>query len=245
MNTNGFIFDDFVEKSFHFKRIDSTNSFAKNLSDAPRNGLFVIVSDEQSTGRGQRDNVFCSPPGGLYVSLICPIADISRHFTLNRGVSLAVCDAVSALCPGAALSIKWPNDVFLSDKKVCGILLESMLYSTRHLVVGFGVNVNGEYNQFPRELRNSLTSLKIQTQKAFDIPTLLCDICRRFQAYRFSGPVDTHALYIDRLYGRGNAIRINGQKGTLETVLEDGRLCLRTGKGLEYVSSGSIEFLSI
>jgi BirA family transcriptional regulator, biotin operon repressor / biotin---[acetyl-CoA-carboxylase] ligase len=243
MNRITIIADNFVENIFHYSTIDSTNSLAKNVLDLPKHGLCVIWADTQSAGRGQRDNSFYSPLGGLYASLICPIADITKHFELNRAVSLAIRDAVAALCPGAALSIKWPNDIYWSGKKICGILLESTLHSTRHLVVGFGINVNGDHDFFPGVLRESATSMEIQTNTSFDIAQLLWDICRRFQTNRFIDPRLLHSIYVNSLFRRGSPIRIGGKQGIFETVLEDGRLCLNTGAHVEHLLSGSIEFI--
>ena len=198
MNSGDLIIGEFVEKVFHFDCLESTNSFAKNLRELPQCGLFVVIADEQSAGRGQRENSFWSPVGGLYVSIICPLADIGKHFHLNRAVSLAISDSIKVRRPDADVSIKWPNDIYMFDKKVCGILLESTLHSTRHVVVGFGLNVNTDIGLVSSDLRHRIAVMKAPSGSNIDIKDLLGDICGRFQAYRVGDPEAQHALYLRR-----------------------------------------------
>src|SRR5271157_177410 len=117
----------FVEKAYHFQSINSTNTFAKSLVCLPANGICVITADRQTAGRGQRDNTFFSgTDGGLYASIVCPISDIQSHFMYNRAISLAICHAIEGKVPLSLVRIKWPNDIYWSDRKICGILLESL-----------------------------------------------------------------------------------------------------------------------
>jgi len=242
MNMNDISRLGFVEKLFSFPSIDSTNTFGQHLDSFPATGIFVVVAARQTQGRGQRGNSFFSGEGGLYASIVCPISDITLHFSCNRAISLAIYDAMKARCPGAPLFIKWPNDIFWSHKKLCGILLESTARSSSHLVIGFGINVNTPPDAFPPSLANA-TSMKMETGKTFDIADLLGTICRLFQQYwSMSGPT-AHKRYCRRLYRRGSLVCINGQRGIFEGVNEDGRLSLNTDGGIIAVSSGPMEFV--
>jgi BirA family transcriptional regulator, biotin operon repressor / biotin---[acetyl-CoA-carboxylase] ligase len=236
--------DDFVEKIFHFKEIDSTNTFAKELGIFPVKGCFVIWADRQSAGRGRRDNLFFSGEGGIYASIVCNVPDVSVHFFYNRALSLAICDAVEELVPDAGLYIKWPNDIFRKNRKLCGILLESANNSSRHLVAGFGLNVNIPAEKFPEEIKNIATSILEQAGIVFDNKALLMNICRLFEKNIFEDPVVSHERYVRRLYRAGDTIRINNIVGIMETVLIDGQLCINTGKEKLLLSSGSIEFIT-
>lgn len=233
----------FVEKHFHFESIDSTNDFAKSLMELPERGLFVISADSQSAGRGQRGNSFYSGPGGLFASIICCVSDINRHFIYNRAISLAISDAIAALCPLAPLAIKWPNDIFWSKKKMCGILLESTPQDLRHLIIGFGINVNIPGDAFPKDLKDTATSLAKETGAAYALHDLLWDICNRFQNFCRMDEATAHAIYRSRLYRLGSAISIQSKKGLYKGVLEDGRLCLGIGGAEQRLSSGSITFI--
>jgi BirA family biotin operon repressor/biotin-[acetyl-CoA-carboxylase] ligase len=237
----------FIEKVYHFQSIDSTNTFAKGLEYLPVKGLCIIAADRQTAGRGQRENHFFSDiNGGLYVSIVCPISDITSHFVYNRSISLAICHAVEdkvPLSPHSPIRIKWPNDIYWSDKKLCGILLESLPRSSRHLVVGFGINVNITREQFPPEIRERATSMMIETGQRFDCAALLCHICRLFQEYLLLPGGEAHDLYRNHLYGKGRRIAINGHSGIFQDVLEDGRLCVESNTLKAPISSGSIQFI--
>lgn len=232
----------FVEKVYHFQSIDSTNTFAKSLACLPVKGICVITADRQTAGRGQRDNTFFSDTdGGLYASIVYPISDINSHFMYNRAISLAICHAIDSKAP--LVRIKWPNDIYWSDRKACGILLESLPRSTRHIVVGFGINVNIAREQFPQSIREIATSLMIETGHEFDCAALLCDICRLFYEYLKLPVAEAHEMYRKRLYRLGQNITINGRTGIFQDVLQDGRLCLESDDALSPISSGTMQFI--
>jgi BirA family biotin operon repressor/biotin-[acetyl-CoA-carboxylase] ligase len=107
-------------------RLDSTNSEALRLARAGERGPLWIVAREQTAGRGRRGRAWISANGNLAASLLftAPVTpDVAA--TLGFAASLAVCDACSALAPGTAFALKWPNDVLADGGKVAGLLLES------------------------------------------------------------------------------------------------------------------------
>src|SRR5712691_2501397 len=122
-----------------FDQIDSTNNYAASLAEEPANGGVVIVANEQLAGRWQYRRTWLCPPGdGVLMSvLLFPPPDLRRPALLTAWAAVAVCDTiqqVSDLEP----RIKWPNDVLIDGKKVCGILIEQ----GRGTVAGIGLNVN-------------------------------------------------------------------------------------------------------
>ncbi len=147
-----------------YDRLESSNQTAKRLalSGAPHGTL--VLTDQQSAGRGRMGRKFESPAGqGIYLSLLLradiPAADAQ---TVTVSAAVAVCRAVKALC-GLELSIKWVNDLYYRGKKVCGILTEAGadLESGRleWLVVGIGLNLTTPPEAFPAELRRLAGSL--------------------------------------------------------------------------------------
>ena len=147
-----------------YDRLESSNQTAKQLalSGAPHGTL--VLTDQQSAGRGRMGRKFESPAGqGIYLSLLLradiPAADAQ---TVTVSAAVAVCRAVKALC-GLELSIKWVNDLYYRGKKVCGILTEAGadLESGRleWLVVGIGLNLTTPPEAFPAELRRLAGSL--------------------------------------------------------------------------------------
>jgi BirA family biotin operon repressor/biotin-[acetyl-CoA-carboxylase] ligase len=244
METGALALSPFVEKVFHFKSIDSTNTFAKNLESFPEKGVFLVVADRQIAGRGQWQRSFFSDvEGGIYASIVCPIADMDKHFRYNRALSLAICEAVETVASNCPVSIKWPNDIYCSNKKLCGILLESAPKSPRHLVMGFGLNVNIAQEQFPPDLRTIATSLFIESARTIDTAALLHRICDLLSEFLELPDDQAHVHYARRLYETGRRILISGIAGTFLGVLEDGRLSVETKGGQAFISSGTMQFI--
>jgi BirA family transcriptional regulator, biotin operon repressor / biotin---[acetyl-CoA-carboxylase] ligase len=234
----------FVEQLLHFEVLDSTNTYAKELAALPASGLTVILADTQRAGRGRGDAAFFSNiNGGLYASLVCFVQDLSAHFTHNRAISLAICDAVQNRFEFSPLFIKWPNDIYWQDRKLCGILLETVAGRQNHIIMGLGINVNLRAEDFPHDLRNIATSVFAETGVTIDIHELLYDILTLYWNYCILPRSEVHALYTQRLYRPGAAVEINGQTGQFAGVKEDGRLCLKKGAETEYVTSGTLKYL--
>lgn len=128
-----------------FDRIDSTNTKLKAMAAQGAPHGTVVAALEQTAGRGTRGRTFLSPPGGLYLSLLLrPQVELSQLFSLTGWVAVAVRQAVEDAC-GAPARIKWLNDIYLGDRKLCGILTELSLLGESsepdYVVVGVGINM--------------------------------------------------------------------------------------------------------
>lgn len=163
---------------------DSTNRVAMEMADHGATHGTVVVADEQTAGRGRMGRRWESPPGkNLYVSLLLrpsvPTVEAPR-LSLVAGVALA--DAVETM--GVSASLKWPNDLFLGDRKAAGILAEmaSDPDGVRHVVIGVGLNVNMEETDFPTDLRGRATSLRIFAGKTFRRVDVLARLLEAFAA---------------------------------------------------------------
>jgi BirA family biotin operon repressor/biotin-[acetyl-CoA-carboxylase] ligase len=156
-----------------FPDIDSTNTFAKSLSLLGTNEGKTIIAETQKGGRGQLGHDFYSPPGsGIYMSvLIRPKISAVRAQLLTTAAATAVTDALLAVT-GTEFGIKWVNDIYSKStkKKLCGILAEasSSLESAQleYAVIGIGINVNN--TAFPKELKETASSLYLETGRFFD-----------------------------------------------------------------------------
>jgi len=148
---------------------DSTNRVAMEMAERGAPHGTVVVADAQTAGRGRRGRSWVSPPGkNLYVSLLLrpPVPTVEApRLSLVAGVALA--DAIEAM--GVPASLKWPNDLYLGERKAAGILAEmaSDPDGVRHVVIGVGLNVNMEAADFPQELRGRATSLQIAAGRAY------------------------------------------------------------------------------
>lgn len=146
-------------------RIASTNDEARRLGAEGAPGWTAVLAEEQTAGRGRRGARWVSPAGrnGMVSVLLRPGAGLpaERWTRLTLAAALAGCDALDAV-PGmhSAAEVKWPNDLYLSGKKVAGILVESA-WGTEggFVVVGTGFNLNLADTEFPDELRETATSV--------------------------------------------------------------------------------------
>ena len=125
----------------------STNSYAVEIlsNDRPKEGC-VIITDHQTAGKGTDTNTWESEEGkNLTFSIILyPKLAADQQFIINKSISLGIYDFLVATLPDYKVSIKWPNDLYVEDKKVCGILIQNSVIGNKleYMVVGIGLNVN-------------------------------------------------------------------------------------------------------
>ncbi len=145
------------------ERVDSTNNEVKRRAAGTIPAGLVVVAEEQTGGRGRRGRTFVSPPGGLYLSaLLQPACSLEQVSALTAWSAVAVCDAIQSLC-GVRPRIKWPNDIILEGRKLCGIVteldLEGETAALRYVVVGIGVNLTQTREDFGPEVAPVAISL--------------------------------------------------------------------------------------
>ena len=142
----------------HFRHTDSTNERAKDLALDGAPGGLVVTADEQSAGRGRRGNEWFAPSGSclLYSALLRPFA-ADHAPLLPLAVPLAVCEAAEEIAP-VRCQLKWPNDVWVDERKVAGVLVEARP-EEGWAVIGVGVNIAIQQDDFPPELRDTAASL--------------------------------------------------------------------------------------
>jgi len=234
----------FVERFYTFPSVASTNDFARALTHVPKTGMYCIQADRQTAGRGRRGGgYFSDAAGGLWASLVVPVADIANHFTYNRAVSLAILMTLSQCGKDLPITIKWPNDIYWGKQKICGILLESHPGFSNVIVIGFGLNVNIAAADFPPELAGIATSVLIETGRTCALTAVLRTILKQFDVISTADVAKVHEAYCSRLFGRGRRISINGIEGVYESVAENGMLQLSVNGALIPVSTGSPVFL--
>ena len=144
----------------HHAVLDSTNTHAISRLDEGVQSPFVIVADEQTGGRGRSGNNWWSPRGALLFTLVVDRPDALDELPpYSLAVGLAVREALQSVSADVSIKVKWPNDVYLEDRKVCGILVEVPSNHRDRLVVGIGVNVNNSVMTAPDELRQRVVSM--------------------------------------------------------------------------------------
>jgi BirA family biotin operon repressor/biotin-[acetyl-CoA-carboxylase] ligase len=244
----GTIFDQHLH---HFYKIGSTNTAA--MAAAAEGALqgSVFLAEEQTAGRGRGANSWESPRStGIYCSSILrPALPPSEVLVLSLAVGLAVQAAIQQVDSRVVADLKWPNDVLIDGKKVCGILAEMNAEATRvrYIVVGIGINVNQA--GFPKEL--AATSLRLVTGSEWSRVELAAALLKSLdREYRHLTQDPCARESILRRFAensswvRGKAVRIEESGSTFEGTTEGldtrGFLQVRTPKGLQTVLSGTV-----
>jgi len=223
----------------HFQEVDSTNSYLKELvkqSDVPEGT--VILADFQTTGKGRGLNAWISDRAQnlTFSFFINPDLPASCHFSLVEFVSLALVDTLSDYKVQA--KIKWPNDIYVADKKIAGILFENVLSGDKIIssVVGIGLNVN--QTVFPAELTNPVslkTFVKQEVNQEELVKILLDCLSNRYEQMKRGSYDLLHKEYCSNIYKKDETIRywLDGKlyKGTLRTIGGTGELCIEDENG--------------
>jgi BirA family transcriptional regulator, biotin operon repressor / biotin---[acetyl-CoA-carboxylase] ligase len=205
----------FGKVRYHFDQLDSTNLFAHQLvaKGAPRAGT-IVATDNQTAGRGQFGRKWISEPKLAFTAsfIVFPHFLPSAHLTyLSFCIAVSTAAAVSAFVEPETVRIKWPNDIYLKDKKVAGILIENSILSSGNIgssILGIGINLG--QTLFAPETKNA-TSIASQTdQKApsfAEMETVLCAQLERDYALLEAGRLEQLlARYNGLLYGRNKSL---------------------------------------
>lgn len=169
---------------FYFPSIDSTNTKASQLAEEGYPTGTLVVAEGQESGKGRRGRNWASPEGnGIFMTLILkPEINPNNASMLTLVAALAVSKAITK-CTGRPAGIKWPNDIVMNGKKVCGILTEmsAQFDYVNHIVIGIGINVHNK--SFPEELSHMATSLYLESKEHFNRAALIEEILEQFEGY--------------------------------------------------------------
>ena len=218
-----------------FAALPSTSDLVAGLAADPANGGTVILADEQTAGRGQYGRRWLAPAGSsaLLSVLIFPPAPLRRPAILTAWAAVAVAETILQLT-GRQAKIKWPNDVLLHGKKVCGILIEQAAGT----VIGIGLNVNQSAEDFERAGLPLAGSLAAATGRAFDHLAVARALIERLDAeydLLLSGErVTLEACWTWRLGLLGRDVRAECADGTAYR----GRLVELTFDGVHLLQPG-------
>ncbi len=181
------------KKLIHFSSIDSTNQYLMNDYEGPFQEGLVVVADHQTAGRGRLNHSWYSEPSEslLFSILVTPEVNVNLLPQLTQLCSLSITKVLEDYCL-LSPRIKWPNDIFLDEKKCCGVLCETVFdqppsskvtddRKAPRVIVGIGLNVN--QSVFPDEIKDIATSLYLETHRKWDRETLFSTILHSFEDY--------------------------------------------------------------
>lgn len=254
MQNNTFFNDSGPNNIIVIDQVASTNDYLKNLLTKvkPLAPYTVIMAKNQTAGKGQRGNSWSSAPGlNLTASfLLTPkLLPISKQFLLTIVSSLSVYDAIEQYVT-TGISIKWPNDILIKNKKIAGILIENKIaqQQIKQSIVGIGINVL--QTEFPNDIKNKTTSLTLETRdKNLQIMQLAYSIQQNLKKYLpvlEVQPQDLINSYNEKLYNRGisSLYEYQGQEiiGKIIQVDIDGLLQIEINGNLKKIDLKGIAY---
>jgi len=240
----------FGKRVYSYKKTDSTNTVCYDLALKGAEEGTVVIAEEQRKGKGRIKRSWISPPGGIYMSCIIR-PDIApneiEEFTLVA--ALCIAKSIRALT-GLQCQIKWPNDILINGRKVCGILTEMKAETDRidFMILGIGINVNTNEKSIP----SSATSLKKELKKRVSrielVRFLLINFEKEYDVFRKEGfeAIREEIKSLSATLGRRIKVRA-GEKiyeGEAVDIDGEGALILRLDTGLmKRVLSGDIRMM--
>ncbi len=229
----------FARPRHHLRLTDSTNARARELAEGGAPSGTVVTAEEQSAGRGRRGREWSAPAGkALLCSFVLRPLD-ERHSLLPLAVPLAVCEAIESVS-GASCRVKWPNDVWIEERKAAGVLIEAR--PPEWAVLGIGVNVAIEPAEFPGDLRWPATSIG----GGATVERTLESLAERLAHWTEAGRGAVLPAYRERDALRGRRISWEGAPGggagTVEGIDEAGNLAvLADGGGAVKLGAGEVQ----
>ena len=246
-----------ISNRYHFEEIDSTNKKAKELALAGAEHGVLITADVQQAGIGRRGRTWLSEKGtGIYMSMVLrPEIDTEKASMLTLVAAMAVQKAIEEMCElNAQPKIKWPNDIVLNKKKICGILTELSLRGTDidFVIVGIGINVNNQ--TFAEEIAQTASSLSLELGKEIDREMLISKVWKHFAVYYDlfleSGDLSLFKNeYEQSLVNKEQEVNVldplGEYTGIAKGITNTGELIVDTGSEKRYVSSGEVSVRGI
>lgn len=241
----------FQPKIVRYESLPSTNTEAARFASAGAAEGLSILADEQTAGRGRLQRTWVSPRGaGLYLSILLrPLISLESWPLITFAASLAVNEALVDACD-LATDIKWPNDILSGERKLCGILSETVETTMgRAAIVGIGINLSRQ--AFAPELADIATSVEEEVGRCPDREVLLTSVLENFGCWygKLQESNGAHnvreAWTASSSYARGKAIKVMNGNEVLEGITDglemDGALRLRTSGGeIKVIRAGDV-----
>lgn len=241
-----------IGKVIVFDEIESTQLLAKDyIKQGKSNHGLVIQAKKQMQGKGRLDRSWASPEGGLWMSTILQKKIPLKYFQgFSVRIGLAISESLEELLD-LPFRVKWPNDLFLKNKKVGGILIDlsSQDIFLKHLILGIGLNVNFKLSTLSDELQKTATTIYHETEKEFSLEKIRDVILATQSAVvlQFEKGLlpNITPLWKERSVSFESTIKVRLKEKLIEGVEKgitpNGDLIIKTSTGEEIISVGEIE----
>ena len=238
----------------YFKSLDSTNTLAIKLAEKGQKEGTVIIADEQLFGRGRFQRNWISPGGrNLYISVILkPELSFNKAPFLTMMTALSCVFTIRRLTP-LNVSIKWPNDIVLNEKKLGGILIEtrSDKGKVNQAILGIGINVNFKKTEMPEEIRTTATSMMEETGSIYSRSQLILELLKDLDIWceillnKDFEKIKKEWLNLTSTIGRFIRVKSGNNIYAAKAIGidEEGMLLLNTGDSVKKISSGHVTVL--
>ena len=238
--------------------LPSTNDLALKLAATAPDADFplLVLAVRQTGGRGRGDHLWWATDGALTFSLVLDTNALQLAPRRWPRVSLATGIAVAKTLIGQLsgskslgdeVAVKWPNDVFVGGRKICGILAENVSLQPHRLVIGIGLNVNNSWRDAPADLQGVGTSLADVAQRRFSADEILVDLLQRLHLSLADVALDTFPLKeawraLCMLAGKTVTVEVGDQRttGVCQGIDEDGALLLHNEQGIQSCVAGTV-----
>lgn len=240
---------------YYFEETGSTNDEAFHLGVAGAPEGTVVIAESQMAGKGRMQRAWHSPPeANIYTSIILrPLFEAARAPQVSIATGVAVAEMLEDYCPDK-VRLKWPNDVLIGEKKICGILSQMKMSGAAidFIVVGIGINVNLNHEQFPSDIQKIATSLLMETGREISrmdmIIRLYENVAKWYRELTQNGfgPVRGKWISLSAMIGRTVSVMFQEEtlKGRAIGLGEDGSLMLLTEQNeTRLVSAGDATIL--
>jgi len=239
---------------FFYETVGSTNTVASDLAEKTIEGA-VVIADSQQKGRGRLGRKWESPPGvNIYMSIILRPKIESKEATLITIMAAVACATALRRVTGLHVTIKWPNDLMVSDKKIGGILSELKTDHGRIIsaIVGIGMNVNVGIDAYPADVQEIATSVKNETGMSYSREVVISEILNEIDYwYKILNGMGKGILLLEwqkltSTLGREVKVTVGKETftGLAESIDSEGMLILRLPSGmLKKINSGDLTIL--
>jgi len=243
-----------LARAVHYRAsVDSTNRLARQLGEAGEPDGTLVVADEQTAGRGRHQRTWVSPPGaGLYASVVLrpPFAAAESGPAIQLAAGIAIAEALGGFLPEQP-SLRWPNDCYVRDRKIAGVLVEAETsgHGFDFLVCGMGINVNHQAEDFPADLRDRATSLALQVghrvSRLSVLQALLVALDSWESAWRSFGMGPIRDRWLELSPGSvGGRVNVQTDRGMIEGeadgLSDEGYLRVRSDGAVQEIAVGEL-----